>query len=142
MLPPRTRSWPWIEAVNKYTVLPKSPALLEPQHQIVWCHVFFFVGGVISLGKDAVDVFCSPSRVDRSVYDYYCKTVEIFLHNRYFSANCMRYWTHKLLVLTPVLEKENSSIKPIKIDLVSHGARLEGLGKYILRWPRWNITVN
>ena len=50
-------------AIKRYSAFPQSPALLKPHHQIVLCHIRIFFGGVWLLCWDAVDVFCSPSRL-------------------------------------------------------------------------------
>ena len=39
MLPRRVRVNPGAIAMNGYPVFPKVPALLEPHHQIVQCHI-------------------------------------------------------------------------------------------------------
>ena len=43
--------------------IPKTPALVEPHHQIVYCHTRMLAGGVLLLCRDAVIVFCNPSRL-------------------------------------------------------------------------------
>ena len=51
-----------------YSAFPKAPALLEPHHQIVYCHIqdTHRGGGVLPLCKEAVGVFYSPSRLGKS----------------------------------------------------------------------------
>ena len=44
-----------------YSVFRKDPALLEPHHQIFSVINRTLVGGVLTLGRDAVDIFYNPS---------------------------------------------------------------------------------
>ncbi len=48
-----------------YSTLPKAPALLEPHHQIVQCHILDTrcEGGILPLCREAVGVFYSPGRM-------------------------------------------------------------------------------
>ena len=39
VLPLRARVDLGAIAMKKYAAFPKTPALLEPHHQIVWCHI-------------------------------------------------------------------------------------------------------
>ena len=39
MLPLWVRADRGVKAMKEYTAFPKVPALLEPHHQIVWCHI-------------------------------------------------------------------------------------------------------
>ena len=51
-------------AMKGYSAFPKAPALLEPHHQIVYCHIQDTrLGGVLPLCREAVGVFYSPSRL-------------------------------------------------------------------------------
>ena len=51
-----------------YSAFPKAPALLEPPHQIVQCHIqdTRWWGGVLSPSRDEVGVFCRQTNVNRS----------------------------------------------------------------------------
>ena len=51
-------------AMKGYSTFPKAPALQEPRHQIVLCHFRTLIVVVLTLGKDTVVVFYSPSRPD------------------------------------------------------------------------------
>ena len=51
-------------AIKTYSAFPKVPALLEPHHQVVQCHIQDILGGgVLPLCRDAVSVFNSSSRL-------------------------------------------------------------------------------
>ena len=63
MLPFRARVDLGAVPMKRYSAFPKAPALLEPYHQIVLCHIRTLVGGVLPLCRDAVGVFCNPSRL-------------------------------------------------------------------------------
>ena len=39
MLPLQARVDPGVMAMKEYSAFPKAPVLLEPHHQIVYCHV-------------------------------------------------------------------------------------------------------
>ena len=56
-------------AMKRCSIFPKAPALLEPHHQIVSCHIqdTNWVG-VLLFCRDAVGVFYSPSRLGKSVF--------------------------------------------------------------------------
>ena len=64
VLPLRARVDQGVMAMKGYFTFPKAPALLEPHHQIVQCHIQDTRwGGVFPLCKEAVSVFYSPSRL-------------------------------------------------------------------------------
>ena len=46
-----------------YSAFPKAPALLMPNHQIVFAISRTLIGGVLALGRDTVSVFYSPSQL-------------------------------------------------------------------------------
>ena len=49
-------------AMKGFSAFPKAPALLEPHHQIVYCHIQdTHWWGVLALYREAVGVFYSPS---------------------------------------------------------------------------------
>ena len=53
-------------AMKGYSAFPKAPALLEPHHQIVYCHIQDTRwGGGLPLCREAVSVFYSPSRLGK-----------------------------------------------------------------------------
>ena len=55
-------------AMKRYFVFPKAPALLEPCHQIVSCHILdpCWGGGVfLPLCREVVSVFYSPNRLGK-----------------------------------------------------------------------------
>ena len=55
-------------AKKRHSAFPKSPLLLEPHHQIVYCHIQNTRRGwVLPLCKDAVGVFYSTSRLSNSI---------------------------------------------------------------------------
>ena len=66
MQPLRTRVDLGAMAMKGYSVFPKAPALLEPHHQIVYCHIQDTRWGVVlPLCREAVGVFYSPSRLGK-----------------------------------------------------------------------------
>ena len=42
--------------------IPNAPAILEPHHQIVYCDIHVIRGVVLSLCRESIGVFCSPSQ--------------------------------------------------------------------------------
>ena len=68
VLPLRDRMDLGAIAVKGYSAFPKTPALLEPHHQTVYCHIqdIHWVGwGFLPLCRGAVNVFYSPSRLSK-----------------------------------------------------------------------------
>ena len=69
MLPLRARVDLGAMATKGYSAFPKAPALLEPHHQIVHCHIQDTRwGGVLPLCREAAGVFYSPSRLGKSYF--------------------------------------------------------------------------
>ena len=61
VLPLWARVDPEAMAMKGYSAFPKAPALLEPHHQIVQCHISdTHWGRVLSLCREAVGVFYMP----------------------------------------------------------------------------------
>ena len=64
MLPLQARVDLGAMAMKRYSAFPKAPALLEPHHQIVKCHIQDTCWrGVLPLCREAVGVSFSPSRL-------------------------------------------------------------------------------
>ena len=66
MLPLRARVDLRVIAMKRYSAFPKAPALLEPHHQVVQCHIQDTRLGILPLCRGAVSVFYSPSRLGNS----------------------------------------------------------------------------
>ena len=61
-------------AIKIYSAFPKAPALPEPHHQIILCHIQdTHWGKSYPFCSDAVDVFYSPSRLRE--YDWVGKVI-------------------------------------------------------------------
>ena len=80
-------------SMKEYSAFPKAPALLEPQHQIVLCHIQDTCWeGVLPLCGDAVGVFYSPSRLGHflqalsiiSIDRFQLKAIVILLERIYY----------------------------------------------------------
>ena len=61
-------------AMKGYSAFPKAPALAEPHHQIILCHIQDtrcggVGGGVLPLYREAVGVFYSPSQQSNPYID-------------------------------------------------------------------------
>ena len=54
--------------IKGYSAFPKDPALLEPRHQIVQCHIQDTRWGFLPLCRGAVGVFYSPSRLGNTMF--------------------------------------------------------------------------
>ena len=68
MLPLRARVDLGAMAMKGYSAFPKAPALLEPHHQIVYCHIQDTRWGVVlPLCREEVGVFYSPSRLGKTL---------------------------------------------------------------------------
>ena len=53
-----------VMAIKGYSTFTQTPALLEPHHQIVQCHIQHTCwGSILPLCRDAVSVFYSPSQL-------------------------------------------------------------------------------
>ena len=63
MLPLRVRVELASMAINRYSVFIDTPALLEPNHQMSLVLSRTFVGGVLSLCRDAISVFYISSQL-------------------------------------------------------------------------------
>ena len=47
--------------MKEYSAFPKAPASLEPQHQIVYCHIRTLVGGSFSSAEVQSVYFTAPA---------------------------------------------------------------------------------
>ena len=56
--------------VKGHSAFPKAPALLEPYHQIVKCHIQDTRWRVLPLRRHAAGIFYSPSRRGQDRYDF------------------------------------------------------------------------
>ena len=73
MLPLRARVDLGVMTMKGYSVFRKVPALLEPHHQIVLCHIRTLGGGVISLCRGVVVYFTAPAKWAISILRYRSK---------------------------------------------------------------------
>ena len=69
-------------AIKKYSEFPKAPVLLEPHHQTFKFHIRTLVGEVLHIGREAVGVFCSPSRLghEELVFFHICTFSYIYIY--------------------------------------------------------------
>ena len=64
MLPLQARVDPGVMAMKEYSAFTKAPALLDPYHQAVYCHIQDTRwGGVLTFIRDSIGVFYSHSRL-------------------------------------------------------------------------------
>ena len=64
VLPLQVRVYLGVIVMKEYSIFPKTPALLEPQHQNILCHIQDSCSKVVlHLCRDAVVVFSCPCRV-------------------------------------------------------------------------------
>ena len=74
-------------AIKRYSAFPKAPALREPRHQIVYCHILVTRWSV-PFCREAVSVFYSPSRLGKINFKKKTDILDIPL------AHCIRINTH------------------------------------------------
>ena len=97
VLPRRNRVDLGAMTIKGYSAFPKTPALLEPHHQIAYCHTLF--GGVLPLCRGAVCVFYSPSRLSNFCELNY-NDQKIW---QTFACNIRKRWTAVSTVLSLII---------------------------------------
>ena len=83
------------EPIKGYSTFPKAPAWLEPDHQIVKCHIRTLVGRVLPLCRYKVGVFCSPGwlvslSLSLSLYIY----IYIYIYMYIYVCVCVCVWIY------------------------------------------------
>ena len=75
MLPLRARVDLGAMAMKEYSAFPKAPALLEPHHQIVSCHIQDTLYGGGSYPSAEVQSVYSTAPADWAIHRFKCQTV-------------------------------------------------------------------
>ena len=93
-----------------YSAFSKAPALLEPHHQIVQCHIQdTHQGGVLPLRRKAVSVFYSPSRLGKALLEPHHQIVQCHIQDTRQGGGVTPLQRSSQCILQPPLTEQSTA---------------------------------